>query len=317
MDQRADEPEDEPGRELERPEPQERSEPQPAKRRQVPKPKKLEDKWFIVGWERKPALQVTVEDEATAAGARAGVAGRLLESIDQLIEKLGSGVPPVMAGAVAGKSITVLLDDPLPNAQTAIPVEFTHSAAVKIRALMELEGDELFASAIKIGPSANRYVEFVHLVSTTGVSITWTPRDDKPVMLDPDRAARQHVLLSAEPQLREVEMTLIGVLYRVISDPTKIEGSIGIKLAKESPRPPWHKGSWIKVEFNRHELEATIKEGLIGESVEARVEIPEPVPGTGLWKSELQRVELRSINPRPTPLSIDSLLSDEEEQEAS
>ncbi|HEX3509819.1 MAG TPA: hypothetical protein VHT27_01845 [Solirubrobacteraceae bacterium] len=279
----------------------------------MPKPKKLEDKWFMLGWEREPALLVTVKDEGATSGARAGVAGRLLEAIDQLIETLGSGVPPVVAGAVPGESITVLLDDPLPGAQTAIPVEFTHSAAVKVKDLIELEGQDLFASAIKIGPSANKYVDFVRLVSTTGVSITWRPRDEKPAKLDPDRATRQHALLSSEPELRRVEMTLIGVLYRVISDPTKIEGSIGIKLAKESRRPPWQTGSWINVHFNRHDLEATIKDGLIGEPVEARVEIPEPVPGTGLWKSDLQRVELRSIKSSPTPLSIEALLSDEEE----
>jgi hypothetical protein len=314
---------DEPSEEAKSPEGEERGErkdverveqgpPEKRKARKVPLPTHLEDKWFMVGWEREPALQITVADDRTPdRGAGAGITGRLLEAIDQLIEKLGGGVPPVVAGAIAGNSITIYLDDPVPpGLQSALPVEFTHSAALRIKQLIDLDDDELFRHALEIGPEARRYVDFVHLVGTSGATVTWKPRGEKPSQLPPARANRQWTRLTVEPERREQQMTLIGVLYRVIADPTKVEGSLGIKLAKESPRPHWHRGSWVNVVFKKDELEA-IKEGLIGEAVEARIRMDEPVPGTGI-ATEHPHVELIEIARRPESLSIEDLLTEEE-----
>jgi hypothetical protein len=286
----------------------------PDRPRRVPKPKRTEEKWFMVGWQREPALEVTVADEqASSLGARAGIAGKLLQIIDELVTRLGGGVEPVVAGARAGNSITFYLDDPQPvGAQKALPVEFTLNAAIRIQHLIDLEGDALFARALEIGPEAGRYIDFVHLLGTTGTTVVWKPRDAKPSELRPDRAGRQYERLTVEPELRQTEMTLIGVLYRVIADPSKVEGSIGIKLAKESPRPPWHKGSWVNVAFNRDALEAKIKDGLIGEAVDVRVMLAEPVPGTGLTV-EARHLQLVGIDRRPTPLSIHDLLAEDDD----
>jgi hypothetical protein len=289
----------------------------PQSRRKVPKPGQLEDKWYMVGWQRQPSLEVTVTDSQTKdRGAQAGLVGRLLEKIEELIEQMGGGVKPVLAGALSEHSITILLDDPqAPGPQESLPVEFTLVAATRIQRLIDLDGDDLFAAALEIGPEAMRYVEFVHLVETSGISLTWTPRGQKGSELETNRASQQYARLTVEPALRETEMTLVGLLYRVIADPSKIEGSIGIKLAKESSRPPWHKGgSWVNVFFVRDMLEEAIKDGLIGEWVEARVRLTEPVPGTGL-STDARRVELVSVSQRPTPLSITDLLTDDDDKD--
>jgi hypothetical protein len=288
----------------------------PQSRRKVPKPGQLEDKWYMVGWQRQPSLEVTVADSQTKdRGAQAGLVGRLLEKIEELIEQMGGGVKPVLAGALSEHSITILLDDPqAPGPQESLPVEFTLVAATRIQRLIDLDGDDLFAAALEIGPEAMRYVEFVHLVETSGISLTWTPRGQKGSELEANRASQQYARLTVEPALRETEMTLVGLLYRVIADPSKIEGSIGIKLAKESSRPPWHKGSWVNAFFVRDMLEEAIKDGLIGEWVEARVRLTEPVPGTGL-STDARRVELVSVSQRPTPLSITDLLTDDDDKD--
>ncbi|MGO9761398.1 MAG: hypothetical protein ACLP1Q_09105 [Solirubrobacteraceae bacterium] len=49
-------------------------------RREVPRPKKLEDKSFMVGRDRAPAVAVTVADcEVPSHGARAGITGKVLD----------------------------------------------------------------------------------------------------------------------------------------------------------------------------------------------------------------------------------------------
>lgn len=283
--------------------------------REVPRPDRLEKKWFSIGWEREPSLAITVADEQIRGhGAQAGLTGRLLTKIDEVLEQFG-GLRPVVAGALPLKSITIFLDDPpSATAQEAIPVEYTLNAASRVKRLMELDGDELFAAAIDIGPKASSYVELLHVVETSGATLRWKPRGEDEVELDVGRARRQHARLSVEPELRQELMTLEGVLYRVIADPSKSEGSIGIKLARKSSRPSWQRGSWAKVIFDRNALEATIKDGLIGESVVAQVRLIEPVPGTGL-STEARRLELISINQRASSLSLDDLI-DETEDEA-
>jgi hypothetical protein len=284
--------------------------------RKVPKPKRLEDKWYMVGWQREPALQVTLADPHTRErGVRAGVTGRLTEKVDELLEKFGGGGAPVLAGAVPGKSITLLLDDPLPDGQqTVLPVEFTLDAAIKVQRLIELDGEELLREAVRIGANAVAYMEFTHLIETAGVDVQWSPREREPSVLPATRAAAQYASLNVEPELRESEMTLLGIFYRVIADPSKLEGSIGIKLAKGSQRPSWHRKSWANVLFNRPALEDTIKDGLIGEPVHARVRVIEPVPGTGL-STEPRHMELIEIERAPTPLSLDDLLTEEDDAE--
>jgi hypothetical protein len=61
-------------------------------------------------------------------------------------------------------------------------------------------------------------------------------------------------------------------------------------------------------------LEEAIKDGLIGEWIEARVRLTEPVPGTGL-STDARRVELVSVSQRPTPLSITDLLTDDDDKD--
>jgi hypothetical protein len=280
--------------------------------RKVPRPDKLEDKWFMLGLTRPPAVAVTVADsEIPRHGARAGITGKILEAIDQLIEALGGGVPPVLAGAVATNSITIYLDDPTPtDEQTALPVEFTLGAARRVQSLIDLEDDALFEHALALGPEeAKKYVDFVHLLATNDVSVTWEPRDSKSSVLRADRAIRQYSRLTAEPEMRDRTMTLIGLLYRVIADPTKVEGSLGIKLSKESPQPTVKKKSWVNVFFDRDQLESI--KGLVGEAVEARVRFMEPVPGTGI-APEQPRVELVEIEQRPKPLTIEELLGEDD-----
>ena len=218
------------------------NEPAGRKVRRVPPPGQLEDKWFMVGWEREPALAVTIaHDQLWERGAGAGITGRILAAIDVLIKKFGGGVELILAGAFATESITVYLDDPLPRGdQSEIPVEFTMTAASRVQELMRLNGDELFTKAVELGPAARSYVEFVRQVGASGVSVQWRPRGQEAVALPPKRATGQYERLTATPELRELTMSLIGLLYRVIADPTQPESTLGIKLAKESPRPPGH-----------------------------------------------------------------------------
>jgi len=280
-------------------------------RREVPPPKKLEDKWFMVGLDRPPAVAVTVADtEVPSHGARAGITGKILEAIDQLFEAFGGAVPPVFAGAVATNSITIYLDDPTPTGeQGVLPVEFTLITARQVQSLIDVDGDDLFGRAVALAPEqARKYVDFVHLLAANEVGLKWEPRDTPPSELRPERASRQYSRLTVEPEMRERQMTLIGVLYRVIADPSKVEGSLGIKLSKESPQPTLKKKSWVNVFFDREHLESI--KGLVGEAVEARVRFMEPVPGTGI-PMEQPRVELVAINQRPKALTIDELLGED------
>ncbi|MGO9761657.1 MAG: hypothetical protein ACLP1Q_10415 [Solirubrobacteraceae bacterium] len=215
---------------------------------------------------------------------------------------------------MATNSITIYLDDPTPtDEQGVLPVEFTLGTAKQIQTLIDVDDDELFGRAVALAPErARKYVDFVHLLVANEVGLKWAPRDTAPSELRPERASRQYDRLTVEPEMRERQMTLIGVLYRVIADPSKVEGSLGIKLSKESPQPPVKKKSWVNVFFYRGQLESI--KGLVGEAVEARIRFMEPVPGTGI-PMEQPRVELVEINQRPKALTIEELL-DEDGQDA-
>jgi hypothetical protein len=141
----------------------------------------------------------------------------------------------------------------------------------------------------------NRYDELARFVATQGISVDWTPRDRPTRTLGPKRAASHHEILSAEPQARDREMPLNGVLYRLIEDPQTKRGRIGIGLFDWSLAPPGYEPHQkVLINFEGAELHERIKD-LIGEAVEAVVVAHEPRLGTAV---SLERI-------RPSLVRID------------
>ena len=128
--------------------------------------------------------------------------------------------------------------------------------------------------------------ELAQVVQNDGIRMRWAVRGEEPRSLSPARARRHHALLSAPPKTQDRPLTVNGVLYRVLTELTtrdEYAGSVGIHLHDWSARPPraGHKHRVIAYYANR-EIEDVIKEGLIGESVEAKLKIRQPRPGTSI-----------------------------------
>jgi hypothetical protein len=181
--------------------------------------------------------------------------------------------------------------------------------AKRVAEIIPLEGDDLFARALLIGAPMAQYGELTHVVQSEGVTLTWAVRDEEPRVLDPDRARRQYTRLSAPPKTMDRPLTVNGVLYRVITESTRegCRGSVGLHLHQWSARPPGEskgKRPRIIALYESVEIENRIKDGLVGESVEARLVIRQPVPGTSI---DPDRYDLVVVNIAQGPTE-DSIL---------
>jgi hypothetical protein len=165
-----------------------------------------------------------------------------------------------------------------------LSLELTFDGALKLAQLIELEGDAFFRYALTIGPAARRYGEFAQFVHSEGISVRWKVRGEPARVLTPARAQRQFERLNADPEVRERKIRVNGILYRVIADPetSHTQGTVGIQLHGWSARPPaWH-GTKILAHYETAAVSTAIREGLIGESVEAELVLRQPAPGTSI-----------------------------------
>ena len=224
--------------------------------------------------------------------APARLVGELADYVAQLVEGFNGG-KTMLYGLVPGQSMVLYFGDPRPDdPQEELPITQTKVAAQLVSELMELEPDELFARALEIGPRIESYDNLARFVVSQGVTLDWTPAGQPTRVLGPERARQHHHRLNVEPELQEREMTINGVLYRVIEDPVAKRGRIGIGMFNWSPEPPGYKvPGKVLLDFEGERLQRQI-EGLLGEAVEATIRVRTPRVGSSV---DLERVELELL----------------------
>jgi hypothetical protein len=282
--------------------------PESKARRRIPEsdPASHETKRYIVA--DSAPLAVTIRNGGVAREyAPAVLITKLTERINALLVDLGGGFQPMFYGAAPGNSMVLYFGDPHPEgAQGQLPVEIVGAQAQRVAALLELEGDALFSNALELGASgAQRYNELTQTIHAEGVTVSWKVRDQKERTLPPDRAERQHTLLSRPGKLEDRFLTVNGVLYRVIAEPRDEHlGTVGIRLHKWSARPPGvSKGGKVFPAYVDERVENAIKQGLINEPVQAKLRLQHAVFGTSI-RPGLQAIFLDEIEGGPREDSI-------------
>jgi hypothetical protein len=277
----------------------------------------LDDIRFAVDRRSDAPLVVTLSGGPIESRyAPADLLGKVAERIGALIGDLSGGVPPMLYALVPGQSMTLILGDSLPEEpQTRIPLEVTRNAAERVAELIDLEGDDLWARAVGLGPPARRYTELTQLVQSEGFTVEWAAKGSETRELTPDRAGRQHTRLVREPEMRVHDITLSGILYRVIADPVLTTGRIGIKLFESSIEAPGPRKHAPLIDYEGENLHNAIRDGLIGEPVEAVVHVKQPRPGRSIDPNVVV-LQLASIargegEPSELWLSIHDLLDEE------
>lgn len=237
-----------------------------------------------------PSLKVRVFGGAiTKNYGPAALLGELATLVAATIEQF-SGGRTMLYSLESGKSMILYFGDPQPDGpQEALPVHQTHSAAVEVAQLIELPEESIFERAVEMGSKVRSYDALTRFVVSEDVTLDWTPGGSETAQLRPARANAHHEKLNAEPKTRDREMTVNGLLYRVIEDPVLRRGRIGIGMFDWSPEPPGYKAPGkVLLEFEGDPLHRDIKE-LIGEPVQAQVIVREPMHGTAI---DINRVHL-------------------------
>lgn len=263
-------------------------------------------KRFMVGLQRlidkHVQLRVTVnEGEIEEGYGPAELLAALATAVTDLLKDVGGNFPPMLFGVVPDGSMSLYFGDPVPDdSQERLALGITESNASRVSQVLQAEGpDEVFAQALRLGRGATSYRELARLVESRGVTLNWQVRNDRPVELKPDRAAAQVIRLSQEPPVREREITVNGRLYRVIDERRDEQlGTIGIHLFKWSPKPPLWSATLLP-SYRTLEVRRAIKDGLIGENVEAVLTIRQPVPGQTLEPDKRPDLIVKSIEPGP------------------
>lgn len=265
-----------------------------------PSPDELDTIRFSVPELRSKApLSITLSDgPITASYAPAILLGRIAEQAARLISDLGAGAQPMLYGMVPGNSMTLFIGDPNSvESQEQLPYEATFQAAMQVSKLIRSDGDSLFDLAVQIGPPVRVYDDLARIVHSEGVTLSWRPRAEEVAQLTPDRAGEQHARLNVEPEMKAHEVTVNGWLYRVITAPGQPSGTIGIKLFDWSSRPPHVKDSLI-VHYRGHDLQDSIKGGLLGEPVKAQLSVRQPTHGESIERDRFE-LELVGIDRGP------------------
>lgn len=294
----------------------------------IPEPDSIQDeKRFIVENDDEfgPNLRVTVSGGLIEkAYGPAELLGRLVERMATAISAM-SGSPTMLYGAMAGNSMTLIFGDPAPSGEQAqIPLRQTLSAAHQIAELITLEDDALFQRAVELGGRRIRpYDELAKLVASDGLTLDWHPLDADSVRLSPERAAQQRKRFAEPPEMREWTLAVNGLLYGVLTEAPAKEGSIRIRPHEWSNLPPGaSKKGMLRIHYEGPELSAKIKEGLIGEPVEAIVRVMQPRPGSAIDADQME-LSLADIYQGPTEASaygtpVEEILHDiDESDEAS
>jgi hypothetical protein len=254
---------------------------------------------------RDAALTVTIDNGRVAKRyAPADLVAGLTDRVQTLMRDVGGGFPSMFYGALATNSMTLFFGDPRPEAaQAQLPIEVTHSHAKRIAELIDAEPDELFARAIELGEPAKRYADLVHFVESEGIALQWRPRGEEPRTLTVRHAALQYARLIAEPPHDERPLRVNGVLYRVIADRQEARlGTVGIRLHYWSAKPPSRHGVSRRVvlaSYRDREVEDAIKQGLIGEPVEAVLSVRQPKLGLSIDPEHVELV-VTGISRGPT-----------------
>lgn len=263
------------------------------------------------------AVRVT-EGAVEAAYAPAELVAKLAHQIALVLRDFGGGIGPMLYAIAPGSSMTLVFGDAGPfGEQEQLAVNRTATHAGRVAELIDLEGDALYARALEIGSPARQYAELTRLVETEGVTLEWSVREEEPRVLTPRRAGNQHARLLKPGETRAREMGVHGVLYRVITEPTVqgYSGSVGIQLHSWSARPPGVRSRKLLANYEARRVEEQIKDGLVGESVEARLSVREPIPGASL---ELERfrlvVENLKLGPHEDSILGPGLLEDDDEE---
>lgn len=264
-------------------------------------------------------LAVTVtEGLVEASYAPAELVAKLAHQIALVLRDFGGGIGPMLYAIAPGSSMTLFFGvaDPF-GEQEQLAVNRTATHAGRVAELIDLEGDALYARALGIGSPARQYAELTRLVESEGVTLEWRVRENEPRVLTSSHAGNQHARLIKPGETRDREMRVHGVLYRVITEPTVqgYSGSVGIHLHHWSARPPGVRSRKLLAHYEARGVEEQIKDGLVGEPVEARLSISEPIPGASL---ELERfrlvVEDLKLGPPEDSILGPRLLVDDEDE---
>lgn len=232
-------------------------------------------------------LKVIVDGGDVAKNyAPVDVVAKVIGAVGSTLKAFGGGFTPMFYEATPGGSMTLVFGDPQPaDAQAELPVEFTLNEAQRVAELIELDGDDFFRRALLVGEPMKAYSDLAQIVQSESVTLRWEVRGEKPRHLTADRAHRHHARLTSPPKTQDRPITVNGSLYRVITESTRdgYVGSVGIHLHGWSSRPPKAaKKARIIARYDNRAIERAIKDGLVGEPVEATLLIRHAVPGTSI-----------------------------------
>jgi hypothetical protein len=264
-------------------------------------------------------LLVRISDGPVAREyAPAALIGQVAERVFEVLHDIGGGWSPMLYGVLPASSMELYFGDPSADeAQRQLPADITLSHAITIAKLIDLDGEDLFTEAIRIGAPVRSYERLVHFVETEGITLSWQPRGQVARQLTPTRAARQFARLSVKGETREQGLTINGVLYRVITEVQHgHRGTVGIHLHSWSAKPP-HRQHRVIAAYDDSTVEAAIKAGLIGEPVEVRLVIRQPVPGTAIDTSAVDLIveKIGPGDPEGARLGIPIVWEDGEAEE--
>lgn len=239
--------------------------------------------------------------EVLDTGAPTGLFSHLVDVVGNAVQGVGHLlVPPVVSRAESTASITIFLTDPVDVAeQLEFPYYATARAGQEIGRLMRLNEQELFEAAVRLGSGAEAYVDLMNFVGSAGIDLEWESLGTDPVKITTIQAEHQFGVLAAPPTMRRREMTIEGLLYRVIYE-GKGTGRVGIKLSKHSPLPPRRHGRTVIVRYERPEIEDQVIHHLIGQPVRAHILFEEPVPLTSIVSVVGEHPEILQIQSGPS-----------------
>jgi hypothetical protein len=253
-----------------------------AKRPRIPPPDpkaREEGKVFATAKGPDVPLVVTVSDgSVTKRYAPAELISKVAHAVNSVVKDMaGTGYDAMLFAAQPGNSMRLYFGDPemLASGSHQIHISFVFEQSIRVASLIELEDDEFFERAVQIGSPAAKYGELAKLVHTERITLKWQPRGERPRVLTPGRAGRQYTRLARPGEPVSHPLTVNGTLYRVIAEPSSRGGlgTVGLRLHSWSALPPKAKkgGRVTGVVYEEPEVEAKIKAGLLGESVQAKL----------------------------------------------
>jgi len=270
--------------------------------------------WFMAGNEPGD-VAVRISDGAVRKdGAPADLLSKLIDLAGDAIKDVGNlVVPPLVVSAHAGASMTVVFGETaseMPQGQ--LLDKQVQRSAEQIGELIGSEGDKLLSVAHGVGKGAEAYTKLLHFVQAEGIAVDWKTRPQPVQRLDQQRAASQYERLMQPPATRERALRIEGLLYRAIMDRPG-SGTVGIRLAKESPVPPRHHGSTAVLRYESAEIEHLVLHELLGQMVVATVKVEEIDPtSTSIVRPELAHAIVEEIGPTSRPVTPE-LFDDEAE----